>query len=116
MSDLMYLAIACAAGVWAWRQWKGLHPLPSGRKAIVPAETVTAELWEFHTPAEAAPLQPGAMPGPPLPGETWRMNKWVVLGLCVAWIISPLDGDFVPVIGWVDDFFAAYIAYRRLKK
>ena len=44
------------------------------------------------------------------------MNKWVVLTLCVLWIISPLDLDFVPFLGWVDDAFAAYLAYRSFQK
>lgn len=28
---------------------------------------------------------------------------WCFVLLCGAWVISPFDGDFVPVVGWVDD-------------
>ena len=41
------------------------------------------------------------------------MNKIIVAALCLAWIVSPLDGDWVPVLGWIDDALAAYIAYRQ---
>jgi uncharacterized membrane protein YkvA (DUF1232 family) len=41
----------------------------------------------------------------------------------LAWIIGaalycvcPLDGDFVPVVGWIDDAVVCWIAYRQVRK
>lgn len=37
------------------------------------------------------------------------MRRWLVLA-CVLWIVSPLDGDWVPVVGWIDDAAAGLVA------
>jgi len=38
---------------------------------------------------------------------------WFALGL--AYFICPLDFDFVPVAGWVDDWVIVYMAYKKWK-
>lgn len=40
-------------------------------------------------------------------------NFALIAGL--IYIISPLDFDWVPFIGWIDDGVAAYLVYRRLQ-
>jgi Protein of unknown function (DUF1232) len=76
------------------------------------ADAVAPEQKEATTQDQQWELIDGAACPPP--NSKWRMNKWVIVVLCIAWIVSPLDGDFIPVIGWIDDLFAAYIAYRQI--
>src|SRR5690606_12718065 len=38
----------------------------------------------------------------------------VVLGL--IYIVSPLDFDWIPLVGWVDDGFVFYLLIKRLQK
>ena len=40
-------------------------------------------------------------------GKHWRM---IAIFLCMLWVISPFDFDFIPVIGWIDDFIAIIVA------
>ena len=46
------------------------------------------------------------------------MGKFIVIGLCVLYILSPLDiiPDFLPVVGWGDDVIAALIGLRQFMK
>jgi uncharacterized membrane protein YkvA (DUF1232 family) len=41
-------------------------------------------------------------------------NMAFVLGF--LYIISPLDFDWIPIIGWVDDGFVGYMVIKRLQK
>ena len=41
-------------------------------------------------------------------------NMALVLGL--LYIISPLDFDWIPILGWVDDGFVGYMVIKRLQK
>lgn len=38
----------------------------------------------------------------------------LVLGL--LYIISPLDFDWIPILGWADDGFVGYLLIKRLQK
>lgn len=40
----------------------------------------------------------------------------VALVLGLIYIISPLDFDWLPIIGWVDDGFILYLLLQRLAK
>lgn len=35
--------------------------------------------------------------------------------LAVAYFICPLDFDFVPILGWVDDAVVLYLGYKKWK-
>ena len=41
---------------------------------------------------------------------------WLIIGLLAAYIISPIDliPDVIPVVGWLDDLFAALLIVREL--
>jgi uncharacterized membrane protein YkvA (DUF1232 family) len=45
-------------------------------------------------------------------------GKWVVIALCVIYIISPIDAipDVIPALGWGDDVVAGLIGLRALFK
>jgi uncharacterized membrane protein YkvA (DUF1232 family) len=40
-------------------------------------------------------------------------NLALILG--VLYIISPLDFDWIPILGWADDGFVAYMLIKRLQ-
>jgi uncharacterized membrane protein YkvA (DUF1232 family) len=42
--------------------------------------------------------------------------------MAIAWIIGavlylvcPLDGDWIPVVGWIDDAFVAWLASKKVR-
>lgn len=37
-------------------------------------------------------------------GLTLQQKMFITVG-AVLWVVSPFDLDFVPVLGWIDDFF-----------
>jgi len=113
MSDLLVLVAVVGVGIWAYRQWKLLNGAPQPRSPLVPVTEVIPAEWQA---ADGAVARVEAAGEASSPQRKWVLNRWVVLALCVAWIVSPLDGDFVPFLGWVDDLFAAYIAYRSFKQ
>ena len=41
-------------------------------------------------------------------------NMALVLG--ILYIISPLDFDWIPILGWADDGFVFYMLIQRLQK
>lgn len=54
--------------------------------------------------------------------DVWRGNykmsglsKWLLLG-GLAYILLPLDFDWVPFIGWIDDAFIIVLLIKRLQK
>jgi uncharacterized membrane protein YkvA (DUF1232 family) len=40
-------------------------------------------------------------------------HLYLILGL--IYIVSPLDFDWIPVIGWIDDGFVFYLLVKRLQ-
>src|SRR5690606_33543862 len=44
---------------------------------------------------------------------SFATNLAVILGL--IYIISPLDFDWIPILGWVDDGFVFYLLVKRLQ-
>lgn len=40
-------------------------------------------------------------------------NLSLIFGL--LYIISPLDFDWIPILGWIDDGFVAYLLIKRLQ-
>jgi Protein of unknown function (DUF1232) len=116
MNELFWLVMLIGGGLWVYRQWKEVQKSSGGGTAIVQRPVVASGQWEVLNPSDAV-IEEAArqIPTPPAPGKPGGMNKWVVLALCVIWILSPLDGDFIPFLGWIDDVFAAYIAYRQFK-
>lgn len=46
--------------------------------------------------------------------DLWRSkNHRLIIAGAVCWIICPLDGDFVPILGWADDCFAFVLAVKH---
>ena len=74
-------------------------------------------------PLETRPVVRLSLPAPeavaePIPAasiETQGWNKWLVLGLCILYIIFPIDiiPDFIPVLGWGDDAMAMFIGIQK---
>jgi len=46
------------------------------------------------------------------------MRRFIVIAVCVIYILSPLDliPDFIPLLGWGDDIAAGLIGLRALVK
>lgn len=75
---------------------------------------------------QATPRIAGAaLPPPPKGGITewiqnqfggvWNSKRHGLILVCAAlWVVFPLDGDFIPVLGWVDDGFAAVLGLKHL--
>jgi uncharacterized membrane protein YkvA (DUF1232 family) len=34
--------------------------------------------------------------------------------LCALYVLNPLDLDFIPFFGWIDDAFVIWLTYRKL--
>lgn len=45
-----------------------------------------------------------------------RTRALALLAAAALWVVSPWDGDFLPVVGWIDDAlimaFAIWTAYK----
>jgi len=76
-------------------------------------------------PAERLPLERHIIDARPHRAEPviavkkgGSMGKFVVVALCVAYILFPIDiiPDFIPILGWGDDMAAAIIGLRALMK
>jgi hypothetical protein len=39
---------------------------------------------------------------------------WLIAGL--IYVICPLDFDFVPLLGWIDDAVVAFLAYQKWRQ
>jgi hypothetical protein len=107
MNDVFSLVCVAAVGLWGWRQWKAIQQAQG--KTIIPVNYVPPEGGDLISPPDTAkPLADS--------GKPQGAKKWLIVAACLLWIISPIDGDFIPFIGWLDDAFAAYIAYQQFKK
>lgn len=47
---------------------------------------------------------------------TLKQKRIAIIIISVLWIINPLDGDWIPILGWLDDVIAALIAVRQFTK
>ena len=53
------------------------------------------------------------------PTLVWRYLHWsgakirdkVLVLIAFLWLLSPFDGDFLPVIGWIDDAMLSFVAW-----
>lgn len=45
-----------------------------------------------------------------------RGVNFLLAVLCMAWVVNPLDFDWVPVIGWIDDAAAAWFAWMNVQE
>jgi uncharacterized membrane protein YkvA (DUF1232 family) len=63
----------------------------------------------------AGPASPPPQAGPlKWFGDVWNSKKHGLILLCAAaWIVCPIDGDFVPLLGWIDDGFAAVLGIKH---
>lgn len=64
------------------------------------------------------PQLPARTPAPAVAAEKPGMNKWLFFGLCMLYIVCPIDiiPDFIPVLGWGDDAMALFMGIQRLMK
>ncbi len=42
------------------------------------------------------------------------MKQWLLIAACVIYVISPLDGDFIPGLGWLDDALLIWYTYHKV--
>jgi uncharacterized membrane protein YkvA (DUF1232 family) len=42
-----------------------------------------------------------------------RVPPWMWLLIGAIYVICPLDFDFIPVVGWIDDAIVAYLCIRK---
>lgn len=101
METVLMLVLLAGGSLWAYRQWQAVRRRPDGPAIVV--REATAEPWQVIDP----PANPPA-----------RLNKYLVLLLCVLYILWPIDlvPDFIPVAGWGDDVAALLIGLRALFK
>ena len=50
--------------------------------------------------------------------ETYQHNIPPAVWLVAAaiYVVCPIDFDFIPVVGWIDDFIVAYIGIRKWRE
>ncbi len=96
---MLVMVLLFGGGCWAYKQFKSLQPPENGGLLVVrPSDTVIeAGAWQAE---------------PPKP----KLNKYLILGLCIAYILFPLDfiPDIFPVVGWGDDLAAGVIGVKAL--
>jgi hypothetical protein len=116
MELLTLLVLIVAGGLFGYRQWLAIREqhgqTPLAARNYPPA-SVYGEPPHLVTEVTDTPYPPTGKP-PVSQGNFAGMNKYVIALLCAAWIISPFDFDFVPVVGWADDVVAAVIGLRAL--
>ena len=43
-------------------------------------------------------------------------KKWLLIAACAAYVICPLDMDFIPFLGWVDDLMVVLLTRYQIKQ
>jgi len=43
------------------------------------------------------------------------LKKRLLVLACVAYVVCPLDFDFIPIIGWIDDAAVIVMTYQELR-
>ena len=45
------------------------------------------------------------------------LSDWIVLGIIAIYVIFPADviPDFIPIVGWLDDIVAMFVAYLKIR-
>src|SRR4051812_3882037 len=111
----MTICVLAWAGCWGLKQWLGYKE----RQQL-------AEKLTLHRADDARPVQPWEIERhqaavtelvrPPQGGQGGMspgMKCLIVLAAAI-YIICPLDFDFVPILGWVDDVAVGYYAYKAI--
>lgn len=95
--------ILFGAVVWlAYRQYQLTRPLAKTHQLVQSSRAnVTGELLDRN----GAPVDTGAAQS--------SVPPWIWLVAGTLYVICPLDGDFIPVVGWIDDVVVAYLAYKK---
>lgn len=47
---------------------------------------------------------------------TVKQKRIVIIIISILWVLNPIDGDWIPVLGWLDDIIAILIAVRQVAK
>jgi Protein of unknown function (DUF1232) len=119
MESLLMLVLLAGGGLFAYRQWKALQAEsapclienpPAKAERIERGETPIYGTWIM--PEAVEPLHADER-SPPTKAKP-RINKWLLFGLALAYLICPLDGDFVPLVGWLDDAVVMAMGIRAL--
>ena len=118
MTETMIFLIVVGGGCWALKQWlaylerQQIAGKLSERQGDGTGPIQPVQSWEIerYQAAVTEVVSPQAGKG--------GLNKWVVIALCVFYIVWPIDivPDFIPVLGWGDDVVAAVIGLRQLFK
>ena len=45
-----------------------------------------------------------------------RVPAWVWLLVGAVYVICPLDLDFIPIVGWIDDAIVAYLCVKKWRR
>ncbi len=103
---MLFVAAKCLpAMIEGWQQGRAEYEM---RQAIK------------KNPQHAGEIKKAMQPPPP----SWTVKKkggagkWIVVALCVGYIVFPLDiiPDFIPIFGFGDDVVAAIIGLKALIK
>ncbi|APW58636.1 YkvA family protein [Paludisphaera borealis] len=117
------LILAAVCGIWICSQMKTLPQprLPEGRHlpttVLAPLRPAAAP---SHQPIDTRGCPPhpyfSPYPYPPAPPAKLNIGKYIAAGLCLAYIISPIDfiPDVLPLVGWGDDAVAALVGLGSL--
>jgi hypothetical protein len=84
------------------------------------AESLEWELVEEPPTAMQLSLPaPDPLPRPTAPaGQTSGTNRWLFCGLCLLYILCPIDliPDVIPGLGWGDDAVALFLGIQKLMR
>ena len=114
MEFLVMVVLLAGGGMFAYRQVMAIReesrPRPRFERA---ARTV------FSAPEEDAHFYVDTVVLPPphaAASKSPRFNKWLLLLGAVIYLVNPLDFDFIPVVGWIDDAVVMALAIRNVLK
>jgi hypothetical protein len=116
MFEFLIFASVIGAGCWGFNKWLAFQ---ERQRFILPLETRPREAGQVIDVTGPRPLIHATQPPTPAASNIATSNmKYVMMALCVIYILSPLDfiPDFIPVLGWGDDLVAALIGVRQFFK
>jgi Protein of unknown function (DUF1232) len=119
MNTLVMLVALAGGGMFAYRQWKAIRAdaqPPRTERFPNRAERIGGD----EPPAYTICVGPEIVPSLEMqhqsapPRARPKINKWLLFSLAILYVVCPLDFDFIPIGGWVDDAIVMFMSIKAL--